>query len=194
MKTVIVYAHPWDKSYNFFILQSLVEGLGQSGHDIDLIDLYKEGFNPVLGKEELSLYSQGKFADPRIGEYQKRLEQAEHLFFVFPVWWYDVPAILKGFLDRVLLKNWAYEYSPAGLPKGKLAFIKNATVITTMKSPGWYYRLMYGNSIKNSFIKGTLKFCGIKKIKWIKIGNIENIGSQKRISQLEKIKGYATAL
>ena len=194
MKAVIIYTHPWNKSYNFAILQILIEGLAQKGHTIDLIDLYKEKFDPVLSKKELSYYSQGKLVDQKIGEYQKRIEQADHIFFIFPVWWYDVPAILKGFLDRVLLKNWAYEYSPAGIPKGKLGFIKKATVITTMKSPGWYYWLMYGNSIRNSFIKGTLKFCGIKKIKWIKMGNIENIGIKKRKFQLGKIKNYAAGL
>jgi NAD(P)H dehydrogenase (quinone) len=188
MKNLIIYAHPYDKSYNSSILQSLEEQLLEKKQTVDVINLYKEEFNPVLKQEELALYSQGKSIDPKVEDYQNRINNADHLFFIFPVWWYDIPAILKGFLDKVLLKNWAYELSETGIPKGKLTFIKKTTIISTMKSPKWYYWLLYRHSIKHSFIKGTLKFCGLKNIKWMNITNIENMGDQKRKQWLNKIK------
>jgi NAD(P)H dehydrogenase (quinone) len=188
MKNLIIYAHPYDKSYNSSILQSLEEQLLEKKQTVDVINLYKEEFNPVLKQEELALYSQGKSLDPKVKDYQNRINNADHLFFIFPVWWYDIPAILKGFLDKALLKNWAYELSEIGIPKGKLTFIKKTTIISTMKSPKWYYWLLYRHSIKHSFIKGTLKFCGLKNIKWMNITNIENMGDQKRKQWLNKIK------
>lgn len=187
MNYLIVYAHPYGKSYNSAIRQCLENAIADKNQQVDVMDLYKERFNPVLDEKELALYSQGKFLDPKVGDFQERINRAGHLIFVFPVWWYDLPAILKGFLDKVLLKHWAYDISRAGLPEGKLGFIKKATVITTMKSPKWYYRLMYKNSIKYSFINGTLKFCGIKNIQWFNITNIENMGDRKRKKWLKRI-------
>ena len=192
MKNLIVYAHPYEKSYNSSLLQQLEKQLRKTNQSVDVIDLYKEQFNPVLQKEELAIYSQGGFLDPKVRDFQNRINNAEHLFFIFPIWWYDLPAILKGFLDKVLLKNWAYEISESGIPKGKLTFIKKATIISTMKSPKWYFWLLYRNSIKHSFIKGTLKFFGIKSVQWINIANIENMGDLKRKQWLEKVKRAAT--
>ncbi len=188
MKHLIVYAHPYgDVSYNAAILNHLLSEFEKRKETVDVIDLYKDKFNPVMEEKELALYSSGGFIDPKVGEYQKRIEAADHLIFVFPVWWYDLPAILKGFMDKVLLKNWAYEYSKTGLPIGKLTFIKKATVITTMKSPGWYYWLLYRNSLRYSFIKGTLKFCGMKQVQWFNIAGVEKIGHEKRKAWLKKI-------
>ncbi len=187
LKYLIVYAHPYEKSYNASILAHLKTELEKRRESFDIIDLYKDKFNPVTGGDELALYSGGEFIDPKVGEYQKRIEAADHLVFVFPIWWYDLPAMLKGFMDKVLLKNWAYEYSKTGLPVGKLTFIKKTTVITTMKSPGWYYWLLYRNSLKYNFLKGTLKFCGMKQIQWFNIAGIEKIGDAKRKAWLKKI-------
>ena len=187
MKNLIIYAHPYEKSYNASILSHVEKELERRKETVDVIDLYKEKFNPVMDEKELALYSSGEFIDPKVGEYRQKIEAADHLIFIFPVWWYDLPAILKGFMDKVLLKNWAYEYSKAGLPVGKLTFIKKTTVITTMKSPGWYYWLLYRNSIRYHFIKGTLKFCGMKQIQWFNIAAVEKIGDEKRKAWFRKI-------
>jgi NAD(P)H dehydrogenase (quinone) len=193
MKAVVIYAHPWEESYNHAVLNHVVEGLAKSRCSVDIIDLYKDKFNPVLPLEDLALYSRGESRDPVISRYQEMISSADYLYFIFPVWWYDLPAILKGFLDRVLLKHWAYDITPSGLPKGRLTFIKKATVISTMKSPAWYYRLLYGSSLKQSFIKGTLKFCGIKRVKWINICNIEGMSAQKRKHRLDNLLEYAAS-
>lgn len=190
MKALIIYTHPWEKSYNHAVLQTVVQSLEANGHEIDIIDLYLDNFNPVLPASDLALYSKGECRDPKIKQYQERLNRADHLFFIFPVWWYDLPAILKGFLDRVLLKGWAYEYASSGIPKGLLGFVRTTTVISTMKSPAWYYRLLYNGAIKAGFIKGTLKFCGLKKIKWFNICNIEGMGKINREKRLKTIETY----
>jgi len=189
MNSVIIYSHPWDKSYNSSILNVVTDSLKKNGANVDIIDLYKDNFNPVLSVKDLAIYSEGKTSDSLVKSYQKRIEQANHLFIIFPVWWYSLPAILKGFTDKVLLKNWSFDTSST-LPKGKLSFIKSTTVISTMTAPGWYHRLVYGNTVKFSFINGTLKFCGLKKLKWFNISNVEGIGDKKRKLWLDKIANH----
>ena len=101
MKVMIIYAHPYDKSYNHAILQSTLEGLKEGNHEIDLLDLNKDGFNPVMTSEDLYAASIKKPVDPKVIEYQSCIEAADHLVFIFPIWYESVPAILKGFLDKV---------------------------------------------------------------------------------------------
>ena len=85
MKNLIIYAHPYDKSYNSSILQQLENKFREAKQSVDVINLYKEEFNPVLKQEELALYSQGKFLDPMVQDYQNRINNADNLFFIFPV-------------------------------------------------------------------------------------------------------------
>lgn len=193
MNVMIIYDHPWNGSYCSSILQYIINGLDKANHNYDLLDLHREGFDPIMREKDLSLYSNGKYSDPKVGEYQKRIEKANHLIFIFPVWWEVMPAYLKGFCDKVFLHHWAYEKTKL-FPKGKLTFIKGATVITTMGTPGFLYRLKYGNAIDKAFNVGTLKFCGIKKVKWINLARVDGVKPQKRERWLAKIERYAYKL
>lgn len=193
MKVMIVYDHPWNGSYCNAILQKVINGLKMAGHQYDLLDLHKDGFDPILNETDLSLYSKGKYSDPKVGEYQKRIEKADHLIFIFPIWWEVMPSYLKGFCDKVFLHHWAYEKTSL-FPKGMLTFIKGATVITTMGTPGILYRLKYGNAVEKAFNVGTLKFCGIKRVKWINLARVDSVKLQKRQKWLSEIERYSSTL
>ncbi len=189
MKAVVIYSHPWEKSFNRAILNTVVQSIEQYEGIADVIDLYKDNFNPVLSVKDLAVYKDGKTTDSQAENYLERIEQADHLFIIFPVWWYSLPAMLKGFMDKVLLKNRVYDTSKT-IPEEKLNFLKSTTVISTMNSPAWYYRLIMCNTLKFSFINGTLKFCGVKNIKWFKISNVSGIDDAKRKLWLEKISRH----
>ncbi len=193
MKITIIYSHPWEGSYNHAILERVKKAL-TGKHDVDVIDLNKDNFNPVLGEKELALYSEGKCLDPLVKEYQEKLDKTDHLFFIHPTWWADVPAILKGFFDKVLSKKWAYESEGKGFPRGLLTHIKGSTVITTMMGPNFYYDYIVGNPLKGSLVKGTIKFCGIKNVKVIKVGSVTNMSDGKRKKWLDKIENYAKTI
>ncbi|HON78694.1 MAG TPA: NAD(P)H-dependent oxidoreductase [Spirochaetota bacterium] len=193
MNVMVIYDHPWEGSYCNAVLQQVIQGLKRGGHHYDVLDLQKDGFDPIMRAADLALYSKGQYSDPKVGEYQSRIEKADHLFFIFPIWWEVMPAYLKGFCDKVFLNNWAYEKTGL-MPKGKLTFIKGATVITTMGTPGILYRLKYGNAIEKAFNVGTLKFCGIKKVKWINLGRVDGVTQKKREKWLSDIGNYACAL
>lgn len=176
MRTII-YAHPYNGSFcNAIFNQIQLE-------DDKIIDLYQDHFNPVYSKQELSEYNKGAVLDPTISRYQKILKSSDKLVIITPIWWNNVPGMLKGFFDKVFTKNFAYEDSNFGV-KGNLINIKKTTVITTSNSPVSYLKL---KGINNN-IKMTLKQIGIKKIKFNQFGRIKNSSAQRRKKFLEKIK------
>lgn len=185
----IIYVHPWDGSFNKAILDRIVENLeSKKTEKYQIIDLYKENFNPVMSKEELSLYNKGESLDPAVKKYQKILKETDKIIFIFPIWWFEMPAMLKGFIDKVMLKGFSYEETSAGLLKGKLGNIKNVSVVTTSGGPKWYFKLLGGNYIEKVFMKNTLKNLGMKKSKWINFGNIKKSSSKQREIFLNNLK------
>lgn len=182
----VVFAHPWHGSFNKAILDEVIKTIEQSGKEYTLLDLYKDQFNPVYNEEELAQFSKGVAVDPLVKKYQESLKQSEAIIFIFPVWWYDMPAIMKGFVDKVFLKEFAYRSGKTGLI-GLLTNIKKSTVITTSDGPKWYLRWIGGNVIKGGFIKNTLKGVGIKKSSWLHCGQVTKITDEERGKFLEKI-------
>ena len=162
MKTVI-FSHPWDGSFNKAILDQVVKKLDETKEKYTVIDLNKDGFNPVMTEKELSLYSQGKSIDPLVLKYQEILKNTDELILIFPVWWMSMPAILKGFFDKVMVKGFAYESAKNGI-KGLLANIKTAKMITTAEVPKILLSITgFGITMKKANLGGV----GIKKTEWI---------------------------
>ncbi|MBP2097482.1 NAD(P)H-dependent oxidoreductase [Enterococcus rivorum] len=186
-QTTIILAHPWHGSFNKRILDETIRNLERKKQKYQLIDLNKDQFNPVLKEEELALFAKGEHLDPLVSKYQKLLKESDSLIFIFPIWWADIPAILKGFLDKVMLKQFAYTTGKFGL-EGRLTHIKKATVITTSDSPKWYLRYFAGNSIRGVFINSTLKGIGIKNVRWYHCNHIKKEGLPQRKKFLEVIK------
>lgn len=194
MNVKIIYAHPNPWSYNKAILDNVLIALEEAGHRVDLLDLYYDDFNPVMTKYDLGAATKQKPVDPKIHEYQKRIENADHLIFIFPIWFESVPAILKGYIDKVFSNGWAYK-SVKGkkMPVGQLTYL-NATVITTMGVSKSVYRLFFNNAVKGVLINGCLSFCGVQRIKWIKLDKIQTISNEKRETHLKQIFKYMTNL
>ncbi|WP_027701270.1 NAD(P)H-dependent oxidoreductase [Metaclostridioides mangenotii] len=192
--TTIILAHPWHGSFNKSILDTIIKRLEKNNKYYTLIDLNKDNFNPVLTESELALYSRGEHKDPLVEKYQKILKETEELIIIFPIWWFDVPAILKGFLDKVMLKDFAYIETSTGL-KGLLTNIKKTTVITTSNSPKWYLKYFAGNPIKGLLIKTNLKGVGIKNVKWLHCAHTKKEALQKRkdfLQYIDKFIGVTT--
>ena len=187
--TTIIFAHPWHGSFNKAILDRVIEQLNLKDQNYKLIDLHKDNFDPVLREEDLKLYSQGKSSDQLVLNYQSILKETKKLVFIFPIWWFDVPAILKGFIDKVMLKNFAYSESASGL-KGKLSNITNTIVITTSESPTWYLKFFAGNPIENNLIKNTLRAIGLKNIQWLNSSQTKSGSDRQRARFLKQIGNH----
>lgn len=184
--TTIIYAHPYEQSFNHAILQRVRELLENKGEAYKLIDLYADGFNPAYTKEELALFNQGKALDPLVLHYQEILKKTDRLIFIFPIWWADMPAIVKGFEDKVFLKTLAYNPTPTGI-KGCLTQIREAVVITTSTAPTWYLKFFCGNVIGKTMIGHTLKGIGVSSGRWINFGGMDKSTAQARQSFLDKL-------
>ena len=154
-----------------------------------LIDLYADGFNPVYTKEELALFREGKALDPLVLQYQEALKDSKRLIFIFPIWWADMPAIVKGFLDKVLLRTFAYMENRVGLLEGRLD-IDEALVISTSTAPTFYLKFVCGNFITKAMLGHTMKGVGARRRRWVNCGKANLITDEKRRVFLEGLGRY----
>ncbi|KXZ23539.1 NADPH dehydrogenase [Bacillus nakamurai] len=161
MNTVIVYANPDQNSFNAAILKYVKMALKDSAQKYTVIDLYADQFDPVLrygGEKRRSDMSR----DAETKKYRKLMKEADHLILIYPLWWGGVPAILKGFFDRVLVAGEAYTFE-SGRVKGLLT-AETAQVFYTADSPNWYLKWFRKNADWITLKKGILQFCGIQKV------------------------------
>ena len=185
--TLIIYDHPYEKSFNHAILETVIAALQNQGKKHALIDLHQDGFDPVFRKEELALYGKGETVDPLVEKYWQQIREADEILIICPVWWSSLPAMTKGFLDKVMKINFAYEPGATG-PKGLLTHIQKATLITTSTTPNFVLKYLLGNPIKRVFINLVMKEIGIGKREWINFGNITHSKPAQREAFLQQIK------
>lgn len=188
MKTVIVYNHPYEKSFCHAILEAAQKGAQQAGHEVDIIDLDKDKFNPVMTGEDLRGFVKHTMVDEMSIDYFNRIKTADNLILIFPIWWEVMPAMMKGFIDKVFFPGSFYGYTESG--KGMQTFFPNMkiTIITTMNTPAPVYRFIFGNAIKNALIKGTFRKTGFKNVKWISFNMVKGSTDQKRKDWLKKVE------
>ncbi len=189
MKYLIVSSHPYNGSFNAGAVQTIKEAALSKGHAVRLIDLVEEGFNPVMTSADLKAWGQGQPVDPMVERYRKEIEDADVLVFPFPIWWGSLPAVLKGFCDKVLLPGWAYKYGDNGEMIGLLTS-KKAIVITTMETPEDIYNSYFNNPVEGSFIKDTLQTCGIEVLSFEQIDKIVSGGrayAESKMREMSKL-------
>ena len=196
MKVVIVFNHPYDGSFCNAILQSVTKGLVKGNHQIDLIHLDKDNFNPVMTAGDLKGFRDKKPLDPKVLEYSDKIKNAEHLIFIFPIWWELIPAMTKGFVDKVIFPGVAYDYKNAVNKRMKPLWknLKGVTMITTMYTPNWLYRILFGNAIKKAMIVGTFWKIGFKNRKWISYKQVKQVSIVKREKWLFKLEKKIASL
>ena len=182
MKTTIIYGHPYDKSFNRAILHEVLQCVGEEGC---LIDLIKDGFNPVMSEEDLRLYGEGRSNDPLVMKYNRILDNTDRAIFIFPIWWYDMPAVMRGFMDKVHLRGSAYGDTPAGV--GPLRNIKTY-LFTTSNATNDNLKDKFGDPIPGTLIAATLRGCGYADAEWYNMEDISHSTEAQRKEFLAKIK------
>jgi NAD(P)H dehydrogenase (quinone) len=143
MRVLLLYCHPNPESYVAALHRKAAETLIAAGHEVDVCDLYAEGFNPVLSREERIGYHDHATNTQPVLAYVERLRRAEALVLVFPVWNFGFPALLKGFFDRVFLPGVSFDLE-GGQTKGLLTNIRKIQVITTYGG-SWMKAALVGN-------------------------------------------------
>lgn len=152
MKVLLVSAHPVEESYNAALSRAAIAALRGAGHTVDHLDLYAEGFDPVLGRAERLGYHAVPENRAPVEGYVTRLQAAEALVFVFPVWCYGVPAILKGFFDRVFLPGVSFSLGEDGIARPALTHIKRVVGITSYGRPWWVATFLMGDPPKRQIM------------------------------------------
>lgn len=162
MKVLIVFTHPNSNSFNHALLEKISAGLEQSGHEIRVKNLYQENFNPVLDSKDLSQLHSGNIP-PRISAEQEQLLWAEGLVFIYPLWWFTPPAMLKGWFDVTLSNGVAFEYSSEGA-RGLLKHKKALVLITAGASEDYFDENDSLEMSHRPITDGTLSFCGVNNV------------------------------
>ncbi|MFH6945776.1 NAD(P)H-dependent oxidoreductase [Flavobacterium sp. FlaQc-50] len=184
MKNIlIINGHPNSKSFNFAIADAYEKGALQSKASVETITIADLKFNPNLQFG----YQKRTELEPDLLEAWKKIQKADHLVWVHPVWWGGLPAITKGFIDRLFLPGMAFQYKENSVWWDKLLKGKTAHIITTLDQPGWYYRLFYGRPSVNQLKKSTLEFCGVKPVKVTYIGIVKSANELQRAKWLQKV-------
>jgi NAD(P)H dehydrogenase (quinone) len=161
MKASVIIAHPYTKSFNHAIYQQTIQTLESLKIATYNHDLYKEKFNPVLTKDELG---KKPTKDRKVKRYVKELIDSDLLVFIHPNWWGQSPAILKGYIDRVIRPPHAYEFNSndtgGGIPLGKLTN-KIGLVINTSNTEELRENEYFHDPLQSTWDKCVFGFCGI---------------------------------
>lgn len=185
-KIVIINGHPNKESLNFGFAQAYKKGALESNAIVKEITISELKFNPNLAFG----FQKRTELEPDLLESWEKIKWADHLVWIHPVWWGGLPAILKGFIDRLFLPGFAFQYRDNSMFWDKLLKGKTAHIITTIDQPSWYYWLMNGKPSVNQLKKSTLHFCGIKPVKVSYFGIVKNANDnvrQKWITNVEKL-------
>ena len=152
MQVLYLYCHPVPESYHGALRAVALAGLAKAGHSVDLCDLYAERFDPVLGPAERRSYHDIECNQRGLESYVDRLRRAEALVVQFPTWGFGAPAMLKGFLDRLILPGVAFDLNDPARVRPLLQNIHTIAGISTYGRSRWAARYM-GDEI------GTRKPC-----------------------------------
>lgn len=184
MKQVLVInGHPDKESFNYALAEAYIKGANKAGAILSQINISELRFDPNLKFG----YRKRMELEPDLIDAIDKIKKADHIVWVFPLWWYSFPALMKGFIDRVFLPGITYQpIEGKPFPK-KLLKGKTAHIIITADTPKWYNFLVMKNPAINQLKKGTLQFCGVNPVKVTYIATIKNSTVSFRKKWLEKI-------
>lgn len=187
MKALIVFTHPNENSFNGAVLNTVKNVLAAEQAEVKMKDLYRMQWNPLLSTGDLQQIYNGQ-APPDIAAEQNDVRWADTLFFLYPIWWYEQPAMLKGWIDRVFGHGFAYRMTENGMMEGLLKG-KRAMVITTS---GADKENMDQNGITDAIntcmIKGTLGFSGFDKVHYKNLYAVPAVSDEQRKEMLREVE------
>lgn len=192
MNVLIVYAHPNPRSFNHAILEVADHELKAGGHAVRVRDLYAERFDPVLSASDLDPELLGGIS-PEVQREQDALAWAEALIVIYPLWWFDRPAILKGWFDRVFTNGFAFRYTEQG-PVGLLKCRKALVFVTTGGSEEDLEHIARRDRVVGATTDGSLAFCGIPEVVDKVFYGVPLVNDVARARMLDEVRHLIGAL
>ncbi|WP_339170399.1 NAD(P)H oxidoreductase [Paenibacillus sp. FSL R5-0341] len=157
MNVLVVVSHPRKDSLTFQVAQRFAQGLTEAGHSYEILDLHGIGFDPILREMDEPDYTQeNQVFSPEVETEMARLKKHDAVAFVFPLWWWHLPAMLKGYVDRVM--NNGFAYGANKLPHQQILWIALSGVTEEQM-----HKRNYGQSITNLLNVGISDYCGVSQ-------------------------------
>jgi NAD(P)H dehydrogenase (quinone) len=195
MRCLVVFAHPVEISFCAALRATAIEALKLAGHEVRQIDLYEQNFEPVLSRaERLGYHLPGTNEGP-VQEHVEHIRWAEALVLVYPTWWYGLPAILKGWFDRVWLPHVSFTLPSDGSAiRGLMDNMKYLVVITTAGA-SWFWLTLMGNPGRTTIMRGVRALCGwrCRRI-WLAHYSMDRSTPDSRAAFLARIRRKLSAI
>lgn len=189
-RVAVIVGHPAADSWCGALADSYAAAARAGGHEVRMVHLAQLDFDPNLHEG----YRQIQALEPDLLAAQATVAWAEHVVIAYPIWWGSVPALLKGFLDRILLPGFAFKYRPGKAFPEQLLRGRSAQLLVSMDTPPWYFRWVYRMPGVVQLKKTTLEFCGIAPVKVAAFGPLISSSSAQRASWLVKAARLADGL
>lgn len=189
-KIVIINGHPSPDSFAAALAAAYRLGAAAAGAEVREIRIGQLRFDPNLAYG----YRQRQELEPDLRAAWETLQWADHWVWVHPVWWGGLPALTKGFIDRLFLPGQAFKYRANSPWWDKLLRGKSGRIITTLDQPGCYYRLHYGRPSVNQLRRCTLEFCGVSPVAVTYLGPIRSADEPRRRAWLRQVEKLGRGL
>ncbi|KAF2342227.1 NAD(P)H-dependent oxidoreductase [Flavobacterium tistrianum] len=186
MKNLIIYAHPNPASLNHFLKNTVAESLEKSGQEAVIRDLNEINFNPVLSLQDMQGQRMGQVSDDVKTE-QTFISWADRIVFVYPIWWTGMPAIMKGYIDRVFSYGFAYRYDQ-GIQKGLLTGKQTIIINSHGKSNAEYEAIGMGKSLELTSDIGIFKYCGLEIKKHFYFDKADRVSAESVLEWESELK------
>jgi NAD(P)H dehydrogenase (quinone) len=183
-RILVILAHSSSVSFGSSLAQEYMAAAMASGHEVRTLILDQLQFDPILHQA----FHRVQTLEPDLIKAQSDLMWAEHICWVYPIWWGGMPALMKGFIDRTFLPGFAFKYEagkkfPKPLLKGR-----TAQLIVTMDTPPWFFRWFYRAPGIAQMQKTILEFCGVRPVKVLCLGPIIDSTLAQRQAMLSRVK------
>lgn len=158
-KALVVYSHPCAESYNAAVCKTVVQSLKQAGYEVRLTDLYEAGFDPVMSATERREYHDPEINERPMKQHLDDLFWCDTLVFVYPTWWFGLPAMLKGWVERVFVPHRTFRIPTEDeTMEGRVKHIRKIAVITTCGAT-WWLSKMIGEPGRKTLLRGIRALC-----------------------------------
>ena len=197
MRVLVIHCHPDPASFNRVLCNTAMASLTSAGHSVDLIDLYADGFEARLSAAERAVYETADpILDPLVRKYADLVLSAEALVFVYPTWWWGMPAMLKGWLERVMVTGVSFTLNPAtSKVKPNLQKIVRVVGITTYGSPRW--AMFAFNDAGRRLVTRCVRILANPlrcRSKWLGLYNLDGCSQADRVAFVERVRMEMAAL
>lgn len=185
-RIIVINGHPVKDSFSEAIANEYIKGAKESGAEIKFVNLYSVNFDPILKLTYKTKKQQE--VEKELKRIQEDIKWADHIVFTFPIWWGDMPALMKGFFDRTFIAGFAFDpkNKTLGLPRGLLTN-KSARLLINMGASVIIYKTILGERA-TKILKSTLNYCGIKPVKATHFGKMDACDETRRKEILKKVR------